>query len=255
MSVVFEQNESGQLCVQVNPVSGRIYGFFYDYPVFQSQVPDPNVIIVRVDTTAENFANELAKGLFYKSGVFIRPVKFDRPAYSLIIGQPLNFSIELPEAVAEPEFCRVELKTSGGELIDSLNVFLTDKLSSLSMLPTNIPTVEPLKLFASTSNFGTCSAQVFVMTRQDIESAKIQIATFEKSIPAEEIINQDKMEEVLSKVANVNIEDVAKIIEESAVENKEAFVKLVRAQLRNSNINKQSMLGKLLRFIKGESNE
>lgn len=255
MNVIFEENENGQLCVQVNPNTGRIYGFFYNYPVFESPVPDPNVIVVKVDTTAENFAMQLSNGLFYKSGAFIRPIKFDQLSYSLIIGQPLTFSIELPSAVQEPEFCRVELKTESGTLIDSISTFLTEKVTKMNMFPTNIQNTEPLKLLASTSNFGTCSAQVFVMTQQEIESAKIQIKTFEQAIPAEQIMNQEKMEETIKNITNISIEDITKVIEESDIQDKESFVKLVRTQLRGLDVEKQSVLGKLLKFIKGESND
>lgn len=255
MKIIFQEEENGQLCVQVNPVTGRIYGFFYDYPVFESQVSDPNVMIVRVNTTIEEFAQELSNGLFYKSGLFIRPVKFDQISYSYIIGQPFSASVELPEQPQEPEFCQIQLKSEDGTIHDSISLFLTDKTTQFTLFPTNFSSIKSLKLFASTNNYGTCSAQVFAMTQEEIDTVKIQIKSFEQTIPAEQIMNQEALEKVLQQVSGVDFNELTKIIEESNVEDKESLLKLARAQLRIPNMAKQSIFDKLLKFVKGESNE
>lgn len=256
MLIIFEENENGKLSVQVNKNTGRIYGFFYDYPVFAYNDIGSNVEIVKLDVTIEEFAKEFDKGLFYKNGYFIRPVRLEQQNYHLFVGSELSAKIILPEVPPEPEFCTAELKNSEGvSLAYTTFTCITDK-ATFSLLPQfEEENLSSLKLLVTTVNYGTASATVLPVTQQQIDKARIRVEAFNRAIPDEEILNTDSMSTTVRELTNINLEDFAKIMEANNDNDTETVLKLMKSQLNLAKKTKDSFLNKMLNFIKGDKNE
>lgn len=254
MVVLFEEQPDGELCVQVNPYTGRIYGFYYDYPVIAQEVPDPNVTVVRVDATIEEFAAELDKGLQYKAGKFFRPVRFTQPSYLLLAGSALVGSFVLPEEPPAPEYCAVQL-LQDDQVLGRYETLVVTKEANFEIRPTLPTSAKVLKLVVETNNYGTASAPVAFVTQSEIDKAKIRVEAFGQAIPPEQLLDFGAAQDMVKQLSKIDMQEVLNVLQNSELENKEALIELAKAQLKLPEARKGSLLDKLKKLIKGGQDE
>jgi hypothetical protein len=160
MEPIFTCSETGQLQVLVNPVTGRVYGFAPAGGPIQT-VSDEQTQVVYVDAQAQQFAEQMMQGLFYRSGAFYRSMQPQSMNLLAVVGEPVIVRCQLPQPIVER--AQAYVYDEQGALLQQAQ--LISDSNGVFEYHVQLPNVGKYKVVIETEQFGRSSAYVYVQPK------------------------------------------------------------------------------------------